>query len=136
MIKTFIIQKYSLIREIFIYGLVGISAFITHFSIVFLLVHFFHIHPLIANAIAFIISFNVSFWGHHHFTFSGHKNEVKIVMQRLFAVAVTNFFVNEYFYYILLSKLHLQYLIALLINLTIFALISYVVSKFWVFKFI
>ena len=118
----------------FIFIIVGGGAFLTHLLVVFLLVHFLSIAPLIANIFGFLVSFNVSFWGHHRLTFAGHGACPKRAMRRLFILAGINFFLNESFYYVLLHIFHLQYLIALIINLTVLAFITYFIAKRWVFK--
>lgn len=134
MIKDLILEKIHLFRELIVYVIIGGIAFSVHFSIVFSLVHFLDMAPLVANAVAFMLSFNVSFWGHHYFTFAGHETEIKHAMRRLFTLASINFFVSEYFYYILLHSFHINYLLALVINVGIIAFVSFLISKFWVFK--
>lgn len=134
MTKAFTVHNLCRFREIIFYGIVGGLAFCTHFTCVFLLVHYGYLTPLAANACAFIISFNVSFWGHHHYTFAGHDNQISHAMLRLFVLASTNFFASMFSYYILLNYVHLQYLVALFFNLSIIASISFIFSKLWVFR--
>ncbi len=120
-------------RELFFYMLVGGCAFAVHFLSVYLFVQW-GVQPLVANIYAFLIAFNVSFWGHHHLTFAGHQVAIKQALWRLLMMATINFLINEYGYYLLLNIFHLHYLVALMLNLTIIAVFSFMLSKFWVFK--
>ena len=86
-------------RELFFYIIVGGGAFTVHFLMVYLLVQS-GIQPLIANIYAFLLAFNVSFWGHHYLTFAGHQATVKQALWRLWMMATINFFMNEYGYYL------------------------------------
>ena len=133
MIKA-MIGQFHRFREIILFIIVGGSAFLTHLLTVFVLVHFMGMAPLVANIFGFLLSFNVSFWGHHCCTFKGHGACPKRAMRRLFLLASVNFVVNEGAYYILLHVFGLQYLVALIINLTVLAFITFLIAKCWVFR--
>lgn len=58
-----------MIAELMRFGVVGVAAMATHWCVVALLVPL-GMQPLLANVIGFCIAFNVSFLGHHHWTFA------------------------------------------------------------------
>ncbi len=128
------IESLTIMRQLFIFMFVGGSAFIIHLLTVYILVNQDILSPLTANIFGFLLSFNISFFGHYFLTFAGNRAIISCALRRLFLLASFNFIANEYCYYILLNILHLHYLIALVINLSTLAIITFFVSKFWVFK--
>lgn len=118
--------------EMLRFGIVGIAAMATHATIVSLLVPM-GLQPLLANIIGFCISFNVSFFGHHHWTFSS-TNSQKNTFKRFLGVAITGFIANECLYALLLRFTALDYRVALLIVLFTVAGMTYLLSRFWAFR--
>jgi putative flippase GtrA len=112
---------------------VGVAAAAVHFSVVVLLVQFFHYEPLIANVGGFLVSFQLSYWGHRLWTFSETEVLHRDAYPRLVAVQLFNFSINEALYYYFLS-LHLPYALALFIVLAILPVFTYMTNKFWVFQ--
>lgn len=113
--------------------IVGGSAAVVHFSVVVLLVQLFHYAPLIANVGGFMVSFQVSYWGHRVWTFADTVTLHREAYPKLVAVQLVNFALNESLFYFFLS-LHLPYQLALLIVLAILPAFTFVSSKFWVFQ--
>jgi putative flippase GtrA len=115
------------------FGLVGIVAALMHFSIVVTLVQTWHMHPLVANIVGFLFSFQLSFWGHRLWTFSDSEAPHRVAYPKLLTVQLINLAANETLFYILLS-LQLPYTLALAVVLTVLPVFTFVSSKFWVFK--
>ena len=116
------------------FGVVGFtSAFVNWIGVVFF-VHFFDWHPLLANILAFFIAFNVSFVGHHYWTFSKQATN-KQPWGRFLAVAILGFCLTEGLYALLLHVMGKElYAIALILTLLIVPPVTFVFSKFWAFK--
>lgn len=112
---------------------VGSLAAAVHFGMVVLLVQNFNYAPLIANVGAFVVAFQISYWGHRFWTFSTTEISHREAYPKLVMVQVANFGLNEILYYFLLS-FHLPYQVALLIVLAILPIFTFVTSKFWVFQ--
>lgn len=112
---------------------IGSLAAVVHFSVVVLLVQTFDYAPLIANVAGFVVSFQLSYWGHRLWTFSDTHVSHREAYPRLVAVQVLNFSINEALYYLFLS-LGLPYPLALLIVLAILPVFTFITSKFWVFQ--
>lgn len=121
-----------MIAELVRFGMVGVAAMATHWCAVALLVPL-GIAPLLANAIGFCIAFNVSFFGHHHWTFASSDDQ-KNTFKRFIGVAFLGFITNEAMYALLLKLTHLDYRIALLIVLIAVAGMTYLLSRFWAFR--
>ncbi|HTM64465.1 MAG TPA: GtrA family protein [Gammaproteobacteria bacterium] len=112
---------------------VGVGAATVHFTIVVLLVQLLNYAPLIANVGGFVVSFQVSYWGHRLWTFSETDVSHREAYPKLVMVQVLNFCMNEYLFYFFLSY-NLPYPLALLIVLSILPAFTFVMNKFWVFQ--
>lgn len=90
-----------------------------------------HVHALTANVFAFLLAFNVSFFGHKYLTFSRLHNEQILSLPHFFLVAASAGIINELLYYFLLNYTHLNYLLALFLVLGLVSVYSFTVSRFW-----
>lgn len=121
-----------MIAQLARFGVVGVAAMITHWSVVAIVVPF-GIPPLVANVIAFCVAFNVSFFGHHHWTFASAESRQN-TFKRFLSVAVLGFVTNESLYALLLEFSGLDYRIALVIVLASVAILTFLLSRFWAFR--
>ena len=94
-------SRYPVFLQLVRFGIVGLSAASVNLFIVFLLVHYRHLHPLSANIIAFLISFQISYNGHKYWTFRSSASHLTS-MSKFFFVAVFSSFMH---YCFRLSKL-------------------------------
>jgi putative flippase GtrA len=115
------------------FGIVGLTAAAVHFCVVVYCVQMWLVAPLIANMIGFIVSFQVSYWGHRIWTFSDTTVSHRAALPKLVAVQTANFFANETLFYFFLS-LGFAYPLALFFVLTILPFFTFASSKLWVFK--
>lgn len=109
---------------------IGLISTLVHLTAVMVLVTH-GLTPLIANLIAFLIAFNISFLGHRSLTFAQLQDNKQLQLLPFFIVAVSAGVLNEYMYYLLLHYTRLNYLIALLITISIVAVFTFTVSRFW-----
>lgn len=121
-----------MIGELMRFGVIGVAAMAVHWSVVALIVPL-GIAPLLANVIAFCIAFNVSFFGHHHWTFASGGSQQNTFI-RFLGVAVLGFVVNESLYSLLLKFTELDYRVALAMVLAAVAGLTYLLSRFWAFR--
>jgi len=112
---------------------VGVSALLTHWLLVFLLVPLTGLDPLVANVIAFLIAFNVSYFGHRHLTFRASERSHRQTLPRFAAVALGSFLLNEGLYWVLLNFTPLRYDLAMFLVLGTVAGLTYLLGKFWAF---
>ncbi len=116
------------------FGIVGVTAASVHFSLVIFFVELYALKPLQANVIAFLIAFQVSYWGHRYWTFRGTTNSHRVALPRLFVICGSSFIANEGLYYLVLTYLKLPYPLALLVVFAILPLVNFTFEKFWVFQ--
>lgn len=120
-------------REALSFIAVGVTALLTHWLVVALLVPLAGLHPLVANVIAFLVAFNVSYFGHRHLTFKAQERSHRQTLPRFATVASGSFLLNEAMYWALLSLTPLRYDIAMFIVLGTVAVLTYLLGKFWAF---
>lgn len=119
-------------RELLWFGVIGVSALVTHFLLVALLVPL-GMQPLVANVIAWLLAFQLSYWGHRLKTFKAAHLPHRQTLPRFFAVSGLSFLLNETMYWGLLRFTPLDYRLALLVVLFCVALLTFVLSRMWAF---
>lgn len=120
-------------RELFWFGVVGVTAMLVHLGSVTLLLVPLGLPPLLANVIGFLLAFQVSHAGHHRLTFVAADAPVSRSRKRFFLVALTSFAVNELMYAGLLHYTDLDYRTALAIVLFAVAALTFVSARSWAF---
>ncbi|MHB1948103.1 MAG: GtrA family protein [Gammaproteobacteria bacterium] len=128
------VLKNKLFRQLLRFGMVGASAATVHFSLVVFFVEIGQLQPLIANVIGFLVAFQVSYWGHRYWTFSGTSALHRVALPKLLLVASSGFVANESLFYIFTVNFNLPYPLALFLILSILPLINFTLGKFWVFR--
>ncbi len=112
---------------------VGGSAAATHLLVVLLLVGGAGMAPLLANVLAFLVAFGVSYSGHAWLTFADKKAPHAQALPRFFLVACSSFALNELLYYLALHQLHWHYAWSLVAVLIVVAVFTFVAAKCWAF---
>ena len=120
-------------RQLFWFGVVGVSAMLVHLGSVALVLVPLGLTPLIANIIAFFLAFQVSHAGHRHFTFRNKDTVVSRSRGRFFLVALMSFAVNELLYWALLRYTLFDFRIALAMVLVAIAALTFVLARYWAF---
>lgn len=121
-----------MISQLARFGVVGVGAMTVHWLVVAAIVPL-GIRELIANVIGFAVAFNVSYFGHHYWTFASTA-ETTTTFKRFLTVAITSFIVNECLYSLLLNFTTLDYRTALAIVLVAVAALTFVLSRLWAFR--
>ena len=123
-------EPLKLSHRLFYYITIGGIAALVNLILVFLLVEYLHFHPLVANIIAFLTAFNVSYFGHKHLTFAKIEQK-QLSLPHFFLVASTGIVINESLYFLFLKFTQLNYLIALSLVLIFVAIYTFILSRFW-----
>ncbi len=122
------------IFQVMRFGVVGTLAAAVHFSVVVALVEEFMLNPLYANVFAFLIAFQVSYWGNRYWTFSESTVSHRAAMPKLFAVTFSNLMANQGLFYIFLKIIGLPYMLALFLVLIILPPVTFTLGKLWIFR--
>lgn len=119
-------------REVVAFGIVGITAFLVHFTVVAVTVPL-GVTPLLANVLGFLAAFAVSFAGHGRWSFPAEGRPVAPALRRFAVVAVSGFVLNESAYAVLLHWTQLDYRVALFIVLCAVAGLTWLAGRYWAF---
>jgi putative flippase GtrA len=121
-------------ERIFRFCVIGGSAAVVHWLVVLTVVSQTGMEPLIANIIAFLCAFGVSYVGHKNWTFEARDQAHGPAAIKFFTVAVTGFCINESVYALTLKVLHLHYLVGSVIAIATAAVSTYILSQCWAFN--
>lgn len=114
------------------FGLVGLAATAVHLAIVTVLIRA-GLAPLLANLLAFLCAFGVSFCGHYFWTFRSSVGIGRAVA-RFFFIAVAGFLINSALLALLLRWTTLESTTCALIAVLIVPVLSFLASRLWGFK--
>jgi len=120
------------VREVFYFGLVGITATATHYLVAISLVALAELGILTANFLAYCSAVGVSYVGHTKITFQTNissKSLLKFCVVSLAALAMSQGLLAG------LSALNwFDYKINMLFTVAFVPCVSYLLNKFWVYK--
>ncbi len=111
------------------FGGVGVVATLVHLGVAGLAFMVWPtISPFLANLMAFVVAFQVSFWGHRRFTFrrSGSAH-------RFFVLALSGFALNNGVLATLLGLSSLNGFVAITVATFAVPLLMYIAARFWAF---
>ncbi|AOZ51859.1 GtrA family protein [Chromobacterium vaccinii] len=120
-------------KQLFWFGVVGVSAMLLHFALVTLVLVPLGVPPLVANALGFLGAFQLSYWGHRRFTFAAGHVPHRQALPRFFGVSCLSFCVNEAMYFALLRLTPLDYRVSLAVVLFAVAALTFLLGKLWAF---
>ena len=119
------------------FGIVGISNTVVSYGVYYVCVSFFNIHYIAANTIAFVIGVLNSFYWNKKFVFkglSGKKEHFKALLKLYMTNIFTGVFLSNSMLFIEVELLHIDKIIAPLINIALIMPINYLISKYWAFN--
>ena len=120
------------VKQIALYGVVGVVALVVQ-TVLYMVLCRLHMYPLYATFIGCGVGMVVGYIGHTRYTFArthkfSHKEFMKYVVTALFSFAF-----NSACVYILVTVLKYHSDIGI-IPMVIAPLLTFLISKFWVFK--
>lgn len=117
------------------YLISGGSAAVTTLTLLFILVHFFHVWYLPATVVSFITGVYVSFMMQKFFTFNDYmKVKIKEQMAVYLGIQIVNLSVNTLLMYVSVDILNIHYVISQVIVGGIVAVYSFFVYKNMIFS--
>ncbi|MDP0588904.1 MAG: GtrA family protein [Candidatus Endonucleobacter bathymodioli] len=124
-----------MMHQLIKFVVVGSIAAVVHLGILRWTVEYMTVPPLLGNTMAFIVAFIVSYTGQSLWTFS-HKQHAhaRTITRFLVTQLLCSFTLNQILFAAFLAFSDLHYMVNSFIVLTIVPLVTYTVSKYWVFK--
>lgn len=122
-------------RQGILFGLVGTIAAAMHFCCLLLLVQHVQLKPVLANPLAFLCAFVISFIGHYHLTFSQTQHSCLQALWRWLCSALAGFALNQILFMAGIKCFGNQaYWWLWFIVTIIVTFLSFVLGKFWAFN--
>ena len=115
------------------FGLVGMVSTTVHILVVWLLLVSTVFSPIVANTIAFLTAFGVSFVGNYRWTF-GSPGNVGRAIKRFLLISVSAFLMNTLLLAILLRGEWFSPIVAAIFSAAVVPFIAFVTSRFWGFQ--
>lgn len=122
------IINHSKYGQIVRFLVVGASATLVDLIVSFIFLHFVINNENVVTTIGFAVAFIVSYTGHRYFTFQQHGSAIKFFALALCMLALRNLIVVG------LVALNIRGMIALIIAIVAVTIITFLVSKFSIFK--
>jgi putative flippase GtrA len=120
-------------RSLVRFGLTGILATTTHIIVFVGLIEWTGIRPVFATVPAFLFALLVSYLLNYQWTFAA-SGPHQAMLPKYALVSVTGLAVNLLITYVVVDMLSAAYLWALLLAIVTVPLLTFLLSKLWVFK--
>ena len=114
------------------FGVIGIVATFVHVGMVVFLVEVPDLEPVWANVLAFLTALSVSYFGNFHWTFAAEGQHGRRV-PRFVCTQTFGFASSQTIMFVVVEVLRMHYGIALTAVLMTVPLVSYLLSRKWVF---
>ena len=115
------------------FGLVGALATLAHMVVGGTLIHV-GLAAVVANPVAFIAAFFLSFSGHYAFSFADQASPLWKSLRRFVLVACAGFLTNQLLLCTILIFLFVPEFHALLISTGVVAVVTFGLSRTWAFR--
>lgn len=120
------------LRQLLFFGVVGITATITHYIVALLCHEWLGVTLYIANLVGYLSAVSVSYFGHGKLTFRVELNNA--VLRRFVIVSITAFLVSEGLLYVMEDVLLWPHRISLAVVVAIIPVTTFILSKLWVYR--
>ncbi len=132
------IKKYPIIKQIFIFGIIGVSNALIDFFVYILLTRsssFWLKYYLIANTISFLIASIYSFFMNKKFSFKDTDNKNSFIKYiKFLTTTIISFFIVQLCLYISVQHLHVLDIYGKITGIILGAIWNFVIYKLVIFK--
>ncbi len=115
------------------FGVIGAPAAVVHVGMVVFLVEVPNLEPVWANVLAFLTALPVSYFGNFHWTFAAEGQHGRRVPRFVFTQTL-GFASSQTIMFVVVEVMRLHYGIALAAVIMTVPLMSYLLSRSWVFS--
>lgn len=115
------------------FGLVGLLATVVHIAIVWVLLALTNIVPVLANTLAFMVAFCISFVGNYLWTFRSPGSPRRAIF-RFFVIAASAFIVNTLVLAFLVRQDWFSPVVSAILSASLVPVISFFASRLWGFE--
>ncbi len=122
-----------MLKPLLRFAVSGGLATATHVLVFVMLVEWLSVRPVWAAAPAFVVALFISYGMNYHWTFSASGLH-RVLLPRFVVVALLGLVLNLGITYAVVDVAHYWYGYALLLVVLLVPLVTFFLSKFWVFK--
>lgn len=122
----------ELLRQLFFFGIIGVSATLTHYFVALLSHEYLSLSLYIAHPLGYSTAVAISYFGHGRLTFRRELNWAVFV--RFVLVSLTTFGLSEAILWGLETQLTLHHAASLAIVVCTIPILTFILSKLWVFR--
>jgi putative flippase GtrA len=115
------------------FAIIGVLATIVHIAIVWVLISHAGLFPIVANLLAFLVAFILSFSGHYYWTFYSRSDRMQ-ALRRFFVISGSAFVLNNIVLTGLLSIEIITAVMAAIYAAFLIPVFTFILSRLWVFK--
>ncbi len=123
--------NWNLLKQIFAFGCVGVTATAVHYGVALFFVDLVNISVFIANILGYCSAVLISLFGHSIFTYKKKVNNH--IARRFVIVSLSTLAVSEGILLILEFQLKLSHEVALAIVVLSIPIVTFFLNKFWVY---
>jgi putative flippase GtrA len=121
-------------QQLALFCAIGTSIALIHWGTFCILITY-HMRPLLANPLAYLLAFQCSYYCHRRWTFfSPTPQKVTQSFPRFALTSGSLFILNQSLLALLLHYSHLNAKVALCLALGCIAALSFLINKYWVFQ--
>ncbi|WP_026147785.1 GtrA family protein [Robiginitomaculum antarcticum] len=120
--------------ELIQFIIVGVIATIVHMGVAFSLHYGFLVSPFNANLFAFSVAWCASYAGQFMWTFKDSGAAHKKAAPKFLLVSILSLILNQVIVWLIAERLELPFYIAVFVVVFSVPLVTYTLSKFWVFR--
>ena len=115
---------------------VGLVATFSHLSVALLLMSFLELNALLANVLAFVTAFSLSFSGNYFWTFRHNESgpSIRSAMFQFLVVSASAFVINSTALFALITLVGVEEHLAVLLSAILVPAYTFIMSRFWVFR--
>jgi putative flippase GtrA len=119
---------------VFRFGIVGVIATAVHIFVVWILLNHTDLATLIANALAFLAAFGISFSGHYFWTFQNPGDPGRAI-RRFLLISTGGFATNTLFLAAMLRIGWLSPFVSAVVSVAVIPLATFLASRLWGFRY-
>jgi putative flippase GtrA len=123
---------YKIIRQLIVFGLVGVVATVTHYLVALFCHESLIINLYVSNLLGYCSAVAVSYFGHGRYTFQVTLNQH--IFRRFVVVSISAFLASEGILAALENALQFPHRISLAVVVLTIPFITFLLSKIWVFR--
>lgn len=119
-------------RELVVFGAVGIVATIVHYLCAILAIELLGLAVLHANVLAYGVAVGISFWGHSLLTFRSPMTRERLL--KFVVVSLSALVLSQFLLWLLTTGSALGHRVNMIAVVCLVPFYTYVLNRFWVFE--